>query len=52
MSSRSASPSSYGGLNGNNTQPKSTSSVRSRTPLREATKAKQKDDSDDEWGGW
>ncbi|KAI7850610.1 hypothetical protein BDC45DRAFT_518048 [Circinella umbellata] len=52
VSSRSVSPSSYGGLNGNNTQPKSTSSVRSRTPLREATKAKQKDDSDDEWGGW
>ncbi|KAI9249519.1 hypothetical protein BDA99DRAFT_564474 [Phascolomyces articulosus] len=47
MSSRSASPA--GGLTAN---AKATSSVRSRTPLREATKAKQKDDSDDEWGGW
>ncbi|KAI8138448.1 hypothetical protein BJV82DRAFT_630870 [Fennellomyces sp. T-0311] len=45
-SSRSASPS----LNGSSNN-KPISGVRSRTPLREAAKAK-KDDSDDEWGGW
>ncbi|KAI9490102.1 hypothetical protein BDB00DRAFT_839628 [Zychaea mexicana] len=46
VSSRSASPA---GLSANT---KSTSSVRSRTPLRETAKAKKQDDSDDEWGGW
>ncbi|KAI7882239.1 hypothetical protein K492DRAFT_60619 [Lichtheimia hyalospora FSU 10163] len=51
-SSRSASPSGF-----NNTKPSSTAgstTMRSRSTLREATarKSSNKKDSDDEWGGW